>query len=422
MTGRSTPLSALVHRYRLTLGAPGAVRFFLPAATARLGVAMSSLAVLWAVRGSTHSFAPAGAATGAFAIADAAVGPQIARLIDRWGQRRVVSVSAAIFVAAASALAIGCASNWPTAILITCAALAGATAPPVGALSAARWRTVLTSPDRLRSALSLEGSLNDATFLIGPVLVTTLSASLAPWSGLMLAILLVSLGIVGLLTAGASAPVPSGSAAGILVDRRLLHAPFVSLFLANLAMGLFFGGIPVTITAFALAHGVGALAGSISAASGVVSLTAGLVYGGSARGRPWMIMMTVSVLITAGTALLTLTPGVPLMFLGYGLVGGCVALVLIPGSVLLQRATVSGVYTQAMTWINSASAIGIATAAPLVGYLIQSHDWRTGFAATAALVALLPVTLLLARRVLTPIEHRPLAANADAASTPADSQ
>ncbi|WP_091530261.1 MFS transporter [Microlunatus soli] len=390
------------------------MRFFPWAAIARLGVAMSRLAVLWAVQGGTGSFGQAGAATGAFAVADAAVGPQVGRLVDRWGQRRVVSATVVLFIAAAIGLAIGSARGWPTWALIGLAGVAGATAPPVGALSAARWRKVVGSSDRLRSALSLEGSLNDVTFLVGPVLVTTLSATVVSWCGLIAAVGLVAVGMAGLLTARWSEPVPAGSSAGLLVDRRLMSSRFGALFVANLAMGLFFGGVPVTVTAFALAHGAGALAGPIAAGSSVISLTAGLVYGGTQRGKPLTVMTTVSVIITIGAAMLALVPNVPVMFIGYGLVGGCVALILIPAAVLLQQATASEVYTQAMTWINSASAIGIAIAAPLVGYLVQSHGWAVGFLATAALTAILPLTLLLTRPVLIVLQH-------DAVSTDAGS-
>jgi hypothetical protein len=78
-----------------------------------------------------------------------------------------------------------------------------------------------------------------------------------------------------------------------------------------------------------------------------------------------------------------------------------VALVLVPAAVVLQNATERDVYTQAMVWVNSASAMGIATAAPLVGYLIQRHDWPTGFLALAALTASLPVILLIASPILS---------------------
>jgi predicted MFS family arabinose efflux permease len=298
-------------------------------------------------------------------------------------------------VAAGLALVLACSSSSPGWAKVGLAAVAGATAPPVGALSGARWRTVLGQTDLLPAALSLEGSLNEAAFLVGPVLVAALSATVAPWSGLVLAVSLVAAGTIGLLTAEATAPVPGRRSSGVLVDRRLLNRRFLSLFAVNLAMGFFFGGIGVAITAFTLAHRAGALAGLITAAGGVVSLAAGLAYGALEKGRPARAMIGASTIITIGCALLALTPNAPAMFFGYTIVGGCVALVLIPASVLLLNATESEVYTQAMMWMNSASAIGIAIAAPLVGQVIQRWDWPIGFLTLAVLTATLPLTLLI---------------------------
>src|ERR1700749_4492742 len=77
-------------RYRAVLSLPGAAAFFAAAAVARLGVAMTILGVLWAGRGATGSFASAGLPTSAFALADATVGPQVARLVEDRGQHRVL--------------------------------------------------------------------------------------------------------------------------------------------------------------------------------------------------------------------------------------------------------------------------------------------------------------------------------------------
>lgn len=361
---------------------------------------MSRLAVLWAVHGVAGSFAQAGAAIGALAVADAALGPQVARLVDRWGQRRVVAVTGSLFVVGSGTLVWACLQGWTWWLLVVLAGVVGATAPPVGALSAARWRQLLGSTDRLRSALALEGALNDLTFLIGPVLVTALSATLAGWVGLVISGGLVAVGLVGLLSATGTEPAPTGSAPGALVDRRLLDRRFLTLASVHLSMGSFFGGVPVVITAFCLAHGVGALAGVASAVAGVVSLLAGLVYGGLERTRPLTVMTMAGGLLAGGTALLALVPDLPSLMVGYGIVGGCVALVLIPAAVLLPQVTEGGVYVQAMSWTNSASAIGIAAAAPLVGAVVEGHDWRLGFLVTAALTALLPISLLLGRRRL----------------------
>jgi hypothetical protein len=303
---------------------------------------------------------------------------------------------------------LACSWSSPMWLLVVVSGVAGATAPPIGALSSARWRNLLGLSERLPTAMSLEGALNDLTFLVGPVLVSALSATVASWLGLALAVSLVAVGVIGMLTAVDTEPAAGRSSSGLLIDHRLLDRRFIALFAANTAMGFFFGGVGVVITAFALAHHAGAFAGLITAVSGMISLTAGLVYGAVTKGRPLPVMITASVLITLGTCLLALVPNLPIMFVGYGLVGGCVALILIPGSILLQKVTVSEVYTQAMTWINSASAIGIATSAPVVGQLIQLHGWPAGFITLAALTAFLPITLIVALPILNQVQDTPV--------------
>jgi MFS family permease len=383
------------------------------------------------------------------------VGPHLARLVDRWGQRRIVPVATAVYAVAAVALAVACTGRSPAWVPIALAAAVGATLPPIGALSAARWRhitgtnvlssAVTGSPEATRTnvlasgaarrpeeagqnvpssgvprrsenagqnvppsgmprqsehtgqnvllpaALSLEAAVNDAAFLIGPVLVTTLGTAVAPWFALVPAVTLVVAGTFGLLTATASEPLPGGPSQGALMDRRLLHRGFLTLLAANLALGFFFGGIGVVITGFTLAHGAGVLTGPITAVAGVVSLVAGLTYGALGVRRPATVMRAASIMLAAGCALLALTPDVGTMFAGYALVGGCVALVLVPGAVLLQEAIVAEVNTQALTWVNSASALGIAIAAPLTGTVVQQHGWPAGFLTLAALTATLPL-------------------------------
>jgi predicted MFS family arabinose efflux permease len=155
----------------------------------------------------------------------------------------------------------------------------------------------------------------------------------------------------------------------------------------------------VAITAFTFAHHAPALAGPIAAVSSLTSLSAGLVYGARAgRRQPVADILVVSSLLVLGTAALSIVPDLPEMFIGYALVGGAIAPILIPSAVLLQRTTDPGVYTQANTWMNSASAAGIAVAAPLTGLAVQGGGWRLGFLIAAGLTATLPVVTFVVRR------------------------
>jgi MFS transporter len=386
-------------RYRAVLSLPGAAAFFGAAAVARLGVAMSGLAVLWAVRGATGSFAAAGVATAVFAVAEATAGPQVARLVENRGQRRILPWSVTVYVLAVAGLITGTGLHLTLAVLVTLAALAGASVPQVGALSAARWRYAVRTPGQVATALSLEAALNDVTFLCGPVLVTTLSTVLYPAAGLTLAGALVAVGMTAFIRPRRSEPPAHGRGGRRLVDRRLLTPAVAALFGVNLAMGLFFGGIPVAITAFAFAHHAPGLAGPIAAVSSLTSLSAGLVYGARThRVRPLTVMLVSSSFLVAGTAALSLVPDVPAMFVCYAAVGGAVAPILIPSAVLLQRTIDPRVYTQASTWMNSASAAGIAVAAPVTGLAAQLGGWRLGFLITAALTTALPAITMVIRR------------------------
>jgi predicted MFS family arabinose efflux permease len=381
------------------LSLPGAAAFFGTAAVARLGVAMTSLAVLWAVRGATGSFAAAGVTTAVFALAEATAGPQVARLVEDRGQRRILPWSVTVFVLAVSGLIVGASLRLSLVVLAVMAMMAGASIPQAGALSAARWRHAVRTPDQVAAALSLEAALNDVTFLGGPVLVTTLSTVLYPAAGLTLAGSLVVIGMTAFIWQRRSEPPAHGRSDRRLAGRRLLTPAVAALFGVNMSMGFFFGAIPVTITAFAFAHHVPALAGPIAAVSSLTSLSAGLAYGARAhRLQPVTVMLVVSSLLVLGTAALSLVPNVPAMFICYAVVGAAVAPILIPAAVLLQRTTDPRVYTQAMTWMNSASAAGIAVGATLAGLATQIGGWRLGCLMTAGLTVALPAITMVVRR------------------------
>lgn len=76
--------------YRALLRVPGASAFFFAAAVGRVGLAMTGIGLLWLVHARFGSYGVAGAATAAFALSEALIGPQTARLVDRFGQRRIL--------------------------------------------------------------------------------------------------------------------------------------------------------------------------------------------------------------------------------------------------------------------------------------------------------------------------------------------
>ena len=188
--------------YRTLLRAPGAAAFFLTAAVGRIGIAMTSLGIVWLVHASTGSYASAGLVTGGFAVAQTVAGPQLARLIDRFGQTRVLPPVLLAHAAAVATLLALVAAGTPDWLMAAGGVLVGATIPQLGALSAARWAALLRDERAgdLPTAFALESVVNVLAYLAGPALVSILAACGYPAAGTMLAATLVVAG--GLCFAG----------------------------------------------------------------------------------------------------------------------------------------------------------------------------------------------------------------------------
>jgi MFS family permease len=140
--------------YRSLLHTPGAAAFFFAAAAGRVGIAMTGLGLVWLLHARTGSYGTAGLAAAGFALAEALIGPQLARLIDRFGQTRVLPFC---LLAHAAAIA-GVLASTTAASQIAAATCAGAVVPQLGALSGARWAHLLRGEraDELPTAFALE--------------------------------------------------------------------------------------------------------------------------------------------------------------------------------------------------------------------------------------------------------------------------
>ena len=210
--------------YRTLLRAPGAAAFFLTAAVGRVGIAMTSLGIVWLVHARTGSYATAGLVTGGFAVAEAVAGPQLARLIDRFGQTRVLPPALLAHAAAVATLLALVAAGTPDWLMTAGGVLVGATIPQLGALSAARWAALLRDERAaaLPTAFALESLANELAYLVGPVLVSILGTSGYPAAGTVLAAALVVAG--GLCFAAQRRTAPPGIRRCRAAPRRPLAA------------------------------------------------------------------------------------------------------------------------------------------------------------------------------------------------------
>ncbi len=76
------------------------------------------------------------------------------------------------------------AAGW---VLVASGILVGLSMPQFGACSRTRWTFLLQGDDRLVTALSSESLVDEAVFVVGPVLTALLVTTVAPAAGLLAA-------------------------------------------------------------------------------------------------------------------------------------------------------------------------------------------------------------------------------------------
>jgi MFS family permease len=396
-------MSHAANGYRSLLRTPGAAAFFLAAAVGRTGIAMTGLGLLWLLHARTGSYGTAGLATAGFSLAEALVGPQLARLVDRFGQARVLP-----FCLLAHGAAIACvlASTTPAAS-ITAATCAGAAVPQLGALSAARWACLLRGgrAGALPAAFSLESLANAAAFLLGPALVTSLGAAGDPVLASIIAAVLVLGGGGALAAQGRTAPPPArGHPGRDRTGRTLLQPAFLLLALLNLAIGLYFGTMAISVSSFAVSHGVPGATAPIIAASGLSGLLSGWLYGRRRHPAPARRQLVIATAyLTSAALLLPLAPSAVWLGAAVVVTEAAVPPTLALLNVLTEKAVHPAVLTQAFTWNNSASAAGSALAASLAGRAADA--W--GASAALALAPAAGLVLLVLSLALSLAARRP---------------
>jgi MFS family permease len=224
----------------------------------RLPFAMMIVGVLTVTTVEQRSLTLAGVLAAAAGLGTASLGPLSGSFADRYGQRRVL-----LILGVASSLATGgflalVRLDAPAAVLIASACILGATTPQVAPFSRARLVGAAVSiphPASTRAqsvVMSYESMADEASFVLGPVLVGALSAGIAPWAPLALSAALT----VTVVTAFALHPTASLAHAGAEARSTSIRTPLGSLVtielatlvLAMIAVGGVFGSLLTGLT------------------------------------------------------------------------------------------------------------------------------------------------------------------------------
>jgi hypothetical protein len=369
--------------YRQIFAVPGTATFELAAAAARMAHLMTVLSIIFFIQAVTGSYGLAGVASAAYALTYSLASPFVSRLADRVHPGRVLAAATAAGGLCRAGLLAAVWAGAPVWVTVGLAACSGGSMPAIGPMARARWSQLLHGSPLLHAALSFESVVDEAIMVAAPILVAVLATSVSPAAGLIMTLALATGGTAALAAqrrGGSATARPGGSPRGAVIS-----APgFPALILAFVLVGAALTMIDLSTVAFSTQHHGRALSGLILATIALASGASGLRYGSRPlRTAPQRRLPVALALLTCGTLLFAVAPGVWFLFAAAGLLGLTVSPAFITGFSAVGLAVPEGRLTEGLTWVTTAMGAGISIGSATAGQIVDACGTRVCFGCAA---------------------------------------
>lgn len=263
-----------------TLRGVAGAAYFPIAFIARFPFAMMVVGTLTLVVSARESIALGGVNSAVVGLGSALIGPLLGAAADRIGQRRVILAAGIVNSLALLAMAAVAFSPLPDAAVLAVGFVIGATSPQIGPFSRSRLvQLILTRLPSARRAKSLNGTMgyesaaDETAFVFGPVVVGLLATTLSPVAPMIGAAVLTLVFVTAFaLHPTAKVAAPTTEEPVTQAPARELRALGVLVVVAGaLGVGLFFGTVLTSLTAFLAETGHGDSAGLVYGVMGIGS-------------------------------------------------------------------------------------------------------------------------------------------------------
>ncbi|SDZ66249.1 MFS transporter [Pseudomonas sp. NFIX28] len=368
----------MANPYRELFNAPGSRAFVTAGMIARMPISMTGIGLITMLSQLKGGYALAGAVAATFALATAFCAPQVSRMVDRFGQGRVLPIAAGVGGGALLALLLCTRLQAPHWTLFLFAALAGCM-PSMSAMVRARWTELYRGRPQLQTAYALESVLDEVCFIVGPPLSVGLCVAVFPEAGPLAALLMLAIGVGALVAQRATEPPvhPREAHHDVSIIRSL---KLQLLVLLMIAMGVIVGVVDVVSVAFAQQQGQPAAASIVLSVYAIGSCLAGIAFGALKLDIPLPRLFMYGGIATAVTTLpLLLASDILGLSLTVFVAGLFFAPTLIVAMALVENIVPAARLTEGLTWLITGLSIGVAIGAASSGWLVDAFGARSGF-------------------------------------------
>jgi len=352
-------------------------RSFAPSLLGRLSLAMSGLSLVLLLEHDTGSFAIAGAVTAVLGIANVIATPWRARLIDRYGQARVLLPLGVIHGLALLLFVVSASFSVPA--LLALGIVAGAFSPPMGATMRVIWGRALAHGPHRKRGFSLDAVSEEVMFTVGPLLAAVVAAMFNPAVSLAISAAAVVIGTVTFVVSPLSRlqrghhTLRRAQQSALPVTSPMRTPGFPVIALALVVPGIMLGAAEIAAPA------IGAGEDSIILAGVLLALFAGgSAIGGLAFGRLEVKIVLRRQILVLATAMLSvslvvgLAAGQAALLVGFALMGALLAPLMISGYLAADELVDQRAQTEAGSWVNTAVNTGAAVGSGIMGVSADS--------------------------------------------------
>lgn len=387
--------------YRALFGMPGVKGFVIAGFIGRMPMSMLGIGIIVLISELTGAYALAGAVAAVVSVAFAVAAPLSGRLVDRYGQAKVIVPLVLLHGGALVTLMVCAGSGAPSWTLFASAAVSGGAAVSLGSLVRARWTHVLgeSGQGKLQAAFSFESVADEVIFVTGPALVTGLATAVNPYAGLIVALVAA---VGGTLAFAAQRRTEPPVRRVLTRSGTPITIPGVALLsCVLLAMGAVFGSIDLITVAFAEEQGAKVMSGVLLASISCGSMISGLWYGS----REWKISLRRRLIRALSVFAVAMVPmmligNIPVMAVALFFAGLAISPTIITSYTFVERMVPAHLLTEGMAWLSTSLGFGVAIGAWAGGRLTDAfgasnaYAFSLGSAVLAVVISLAGSSLL----------------------------
>ncbi|WP_193015357.1 MULTISPECIES: MFS transporter [Gammaproteobacteria] len=371
----------MISTYQTLFSYKGTTSFTLAGMVARLPLPMMGIGIIMMISQLTDSYALAGIISASFVFTYALLSPQISRLVDTYGQYRILPLFTLISVIGIGGMLLTTWLQWHISLFFIFAVLIGFM-PCISAMVRARWTAIYKEDSRLQTAYSLESVFDEVTFILGPPISVTLSVAFFPQAGLLISAIFLIIGVFFFVLQRDTEPeiTPLSSELTCHKTQSVIRFSLVKvLTFIMIFMGVIVGTIDIFSVAFAHIQGMPAGASLVLSAYAVGSCFAGLFYGTLKLSTPLHRLLFLGGIATFITMLpLIFVDSIYSLSLVVLISGIFFAPMIIVTMSLIEKIVPANQLTEGMTWLLAGLNVGTAIGATLTGQVVDYFGVQLG--------------------------------------------